>query len=228
MKIGLIKHIQMVFKALNIESTFNVFDCEIDNLPEWAIGLSHPFKYLVTSSALEKKDKLSFFLSKEIQIYGNMIYWYEGECISLNKQSESLEKKSEPINTSNLCDVRFLKTKTRLPIWLDNYIFNDLKAQYSPNHERFDFNLDLSESDILKYLGTYFPRSYGESFCIFDNLFQNKLYNAIFNAHDNVINIVVVGCGTGGDLLGLLTIITKYIMPTAYISHVPMTELWKC
>ena len=84
--------------------------------------------------------------------------------------SSECENLGENLTSSK---IKLLKTNTRLPIWLDDYIFKTLKAQYSPNHERFDFNLDLSESDILKYLGTYFPRSYGESFCIFDN-FKDK------------------------------------------------------
>ena len=210
MKSRLIKHIEMVFKALSIESSFDIFDCENDEMPHWTSVLSHEFKYFICSSAIEKKDKLSSFLGREISVCGNMIYWYDGDRISLIKNIVSSSESENFGENLTSINIKLLKTNTRLPIWLDDYIFKTLKAQYSPNHERFDFNLDLSESDILKYLGTYFPRSYGESFCIFDNLFQNKAYNTLFNLHDRVINIAVIGCGTGGDLLGILTVIEKY------------------
>ena len=211
MKSRLTKHIEMVFKALGIEHKFGVFDCENDVLPRWSTGLKHTYKYFICSNAIEQRDKLSVFLGKEIYVCGDIIYWYDGERI-LSVQDVEISNKIENFEEQSIFEnVKLLKTKTRLPIWLDDYIFKTLKAQYSPNHERFDFNLDLSETDILKYLGTYFPRSYGEAFCVFDNLFQNKAYYALFNGQENDINIVVIGCGTGGDLFGLLTVIEKYV-----------------
>ena len=67
----------------------------------------------------------------------------------------------------------------------------------------------MTEDENLKYLGTYFPRSYTESFCIFDNIFQNKNY-LNFLIEKQSLNILSVGCGTGGDLIGLLAVIEKY------------------
>ena len=49
------------------------------------------------------------------------------------------------------------------PEWLDNYIFNILKAKYSPDYIRFEYNLNLNKDEVLIYLGTYFPRSYIET-----------------------------------------------------------------
>lgn len=211
MKSRLTKHIEMVFKALGIEPNFDIFDCENDTLPDWSFELKHTYKYFICSNAVEKRDKLSSFLGKEICVFGNIIYWYEGERISYVQNFEDITKIENIEEKSIIENVKLLKTKTRLPIWLDDYIFKTLNAQHNPNFERFDFNLDLSETDILKYLGTYFPRSYGEAFCIFDNLFQNKAYNTLFNRQNEDINIAVIGCGTGGDLFGLLTVIEKYV-----------------
>lgn len=96
-----------------------------------------------------------------------------------------------------------------MPQWLDDFLFNHLKAEYAPDFQRFGCNLDLNEEENLKYLGTYFPRSYAESFCIFDNIFQNKQYQKKLSQKE-CLSILSIGCGTGGDLIGLITIIEKY------------------
>ena len=58
-------------------------------------------------------------------------------------------------------------------------------------------------------MGTYFPRSYGELFCIADNLMQNEviLKNALSKER---VRIFDFGCGTGGELIGLMTALVKY------------------
>lgn len=202
MKERLISHLNMVFQTLSIKSEIYVYDCSADTLPEWARHLSHPYRYFVCTPAIEDLVLLKKFLCKDIFVSDRMLYWYDGDAIEPTCTSKNIS------STGNVETLR-LKTNTRLPSWLDEYIFKTLHAQYAPNHERFDFNLDLTETDVLKYLGTYFPRSYAESFCIFDNLFRNKAYSSIFHI-DAPINIAAIGCGTGGDLMGLLTVIGKY------------------
>ena len=49
-----------------------------------------------------------------------------------------------------------------LPQWVDDLIFDELKAEYAPDHIRFEYNLNLDSKEVLTYLGTYFPRSYAE------------------------------------------------------------------
>lgn len=102
-----------------------------------------------------------------------------------------------------------LKTNTQLPDYLEHYVFDELKAQYTPDFERAKNNLYSEHSDNLKYLGTYFPRSYAETFCIFDNLFQNQIIKQTYELKQTV-KILSVGCGTGGDTIGLLTAINKH------------------
>ena len=94
-----------------------------------------------------------------------------------------------------------LKTNTRLPDYLERYIFDKLNAQYAPDFERAKNNLYSEHSDNLKYLGTYFPRSYGETFCIFDSLFKNQSIKQTYELKQTV-NILSIGCGMGGDTLG--------------------------
>lgn len=206
MKDRLVSHLNMVFKALSIESASEVYDCTFDKLPDWACHLSHSYRYFVCTSAVDKLDILKKFLGKDINVLGDMLYWYDGDAIETIEPIAIITNTAQ--HTHSIVETQ-LKSSTRLPSWLDDFIFKTLHAEYAPNHERFDYNLDLSETDIRKYLGTYFPRSYAESFCIFDNLFRNVGYAGEFLS-DSPINIAVIGCGTGGDLMGLLTVISKY------------------
>ncbi len=94
-----------------------------------------------------------------------------------------------------------------LPQWLDDYIFNQLKANYCPSNADMTV-IDWDKSNVLNYLGTYFPRSYAEAYCIFSEYFkqhlaewQNREYISTFD----------FGCGTGGEIIGLLTAIEKHL-----------------
>lgn len=103
-----------------------------------------------------------------------------------------------------------LEFSTTLPEWLDTFIFDELGANYAPDFVRYEFNLDLTKEEVKTYLGTYFPRSYTESYCIFDNLFSNPNYYSIMQ-QKSVISILDFGSGTGGEIIGLLTILSKYL-----------------
>lgn len=205
MKDRIVSHLNMVFQVLAIESTFEVYDCTLDKLPEWTNSVPLPYRYLICAPIVEQLSLLKKFLGKEIYVLGNMLYWYDGDAIEPIKSVVVNNINQEVSSIVNLQ----LKSFTRLPSWLDDFIFKQLHAEYAPNHKRFDYNLDLSEPDVLKYLGTYFPRSYAESFCIFDNLFKNEGFSKEFNIN-TPINIASIGCGTGGDLMGLLVVISKY------------------
>lgn len=117
--------------------------------------------------------------------------------------------------------VSFRESKTELPAWLDDYIFHRLGASYDRNPEEAQYNLDSDEPKVKKYLGTYFPRSYCEAFCIFGNIFGNGCYmNSLKDelVSSNEINILDIGCGTGGEIIGLLDAIRKYLPSTARIN----------
>ena len=68
--------------------------------------------------------------------------------------------------------------------------------------------LEWDFDDIKKYLGTYFPRSYAESFCIFSNFFSKEKY-----VYENCqeLSIFDFGCGTGGELIGFIIAVTKHL-----------------
>lgn len=205
MKNVLTRHIGEIFNSLGLTSSFEVFDCCNDKLPQWTKNIQLTHEYIVCCQDKSFKQRLQAFIGKDILENGKYLYWFEGERI--------IEPDSSQINEQFIIEedekIEYLKTDTRLPAIIDDFIFNNLKAIYAPDFQRFEYNLDLTGEEIRKYLGTYFPRSYAESFCIFDNIFQNDVYQKII-ADVKTLSILSVGCGTGGDIIGLITAIEKH------------------
>src|SRR5690554_3716276 len=198
MKQELEKHIKNIFDSLGINSPFEVYDCNIDTLPEWTKNIELTNEFIVCCKDFLIQDRLQVFTGKKSFENGNQFYWFEGDSIS------TINLITENDLNFEINKIEFLKTETRLPAFLDDFIFNRLNAIYAPDFQRFEYNLDLTGEEILKYLGTYFPRSYAESFCIFDNIFQNIAYHQIIS-NKTYLNILSIGSGTGGDIIGLLT-----------------------
>ncbi len=96
-----------------------------------------------------------------------------------------------------------MEASVTLPEWLDNYIFNELGASYCPTHLPNMTVIDWDRKEILKYLGTYFPRSYAESYCIFTDYFTVNMTNY---KDKEELSIFDFGCGTGGEIIGLLMV----------------------
>lgn len=94
---------------------------------------------------------------------------------------------------------------TRMPQWLDEYIFTNLKANYCCSNSNMTV-IDWDKKNVLNYLGTYFPRSYAESYCIFQDYFQQEQTDW---GNKNSISIFDFGCGTGGEIIGLLMAISE-------------------
>ena len=99
-----------------------------------------------------------------------------------------------------------MQNSVTLPQWLDHLIFEELGAKYCRSNSDMTV-IDWDKNDVLNYLGTYFPRSYAESFCIFSEFFKTNLEQF---ADKEEISIFDFGCGTGGEIFGFLGAITKY------------------
>lgn len=74
----------------------------------------------------------------------------------------------------------------------------------SPDSDKARFNLENTPEQNRVYLGTYFPRTVLESLCVFTHLFESV--PAVRDAFGNKrrIRVLDYGCGTGGELIGLL------------------------
>ena len=99
----------------------------------------------------------------------------------------------------------FMIDSVSLPKWLDDYIFNQLKAYYCPSNSDMTV-IDWDKSNVLNYLGTYFPRSYAEAYCIFSEYFKQHLKEW---QNRESVSVFDFGCGTGGEIIGLLTAIEE-------------------
>lgn len=91
----------------------------------------------------------------------------------------------------------------QLPEWLDDIIYNEFGAVYEPRPQDVEYNPDQQFEFVQLYLGTYFPRSYAEAYCIMSRLFDNPLYKQELSMLEE-INILDFCCGTGGEIVGLI------------------------
>lgn len=154
----------------------------------------------------DEKYRLKRFLNKEIfTISDKSFFWQSGDYLDyLSCEPICLEDKS-------LCELRNdFKSRFTLPEWIDDVIFNKLGAKYSPDHIKFEYNLNLNKDEVLAYLGTYFPRSYAEVYILFKELLVNSNYKSIIGAKKS-ISVLDLGCGTGGDIIGLLSFIDRFL-----------------
>ena len=92
-----------------------------------------------------------------------------------------------------------------LPLWLDDYIFNRLGATYCCSRSNMSV-IDWNNVDVLNYLGTYFPRSFVESYSIFTSFLKK---HAVIYDCKKELSIFDFGCGTGGEIIGLLLALSE-------------------
>lgn len=90
-------------------------------------------------------------------------------------------------------------TTKELPEWLDRLIYVESGAWYDPYKRGFSAR-EFDEQETLRYLGTYFPRSYAESYCVFSDYFQR----AQSLSERRLLRVFDFACGCGGEILGLL------------------------
>jgi hypothetical protein len=102
-----------------------------------------------------------------------------------------------------------MHTNYNIPQWLDNYIFGNLGAVINRNHAKVTRNVNNSHQDNLEYLGTYFPRTYAEISTVMGKLYNETNYFQLEEIKNKrSLNILSVGCGTGGEVIGLIDSLT--------------------
>ena len=107
-----------------------------------------------------------------------------------------------------------MQNKIILPQWLDDLIYKQLGAKYCRSNTDMTV-IDWDKNDVLNYLGTYFPRSYAESYCIFSEFFT---YRPQQFSDKKELRILDFGCGTGGEIVGLLQNIESFYPQATHIS----------
>ena len=206
-------YISLIQQAVLPGIAYCIYDCT-ESVPyvDFDISQKYLVKVLIDPQERTAKD-LSSFVHQRVYWGLNCLYWTFGETIPTIKHT--LE---ESAPDSGLV---FRNSSTILAPWLDSFIFDKLGASYDPRYNRFAFNDDLTEEEALIYLGTYFPRSYAEHFLIFENLFSNPVFRSKLEAKRH-LSVFSIGAGTGGDIIGLLTAIDKFLPPSIGITLIAM------
>ena len=94
-----------------------------------------------------------------------------------------------------------------LPKWIDDLIFEVLSAKYSKKNKDLVV-LEWEKDEILCYLGTYFPRSFAESY----RIFSSYLFKYKHQYQDNTsISLFDFGCGTGGEIVGFIVAVSEIL-----------------
>ncbi len=198
--------IQVLSALLRCECHVEVCEATLANMPNADFPLSRYIVFAQHDNISSEAQRIEKFIHKKVRVIDqHNICWGDENTKTVTESRPNIGYDSGHVDTK----VRFRKSRTVLPQWLDDYIFDELSAVYSPEHTRFEYNLDLNEDEVKVYLGTYFPRSYAEAFCIVDNLFLNEKLENVF-AVGRDIRILDFCAGTGGELVGLLTAIDKY------------------
>ena len=172
--------------------------------PSFKEQIMHEFVVLLKGQiAHTQEERLRKFLQKDlVRMSDCALFWQTGEYIG-SQPEETIGNNSGAERTTKFPSNNNHTSKS-LPDWLDKYLFSDLGAKYSPDHSRFEYNLNLNKDEIKVYLGTYFPRSYVEVNSIFEEFSFNSNYVSLVGSRSSV-SILDLGCGTGGDVFGVLS-----------------------
>lgn len=94
-----------------------------------------------------------------------------------------------------------------VPSTFDDYIAACHGTEYRPDANRVNNNLHAVTHEAHWYLGNYFPRSFVESFCIYDYVLSHCLDEV--RAGKDTLTICDVGVGSGGATYGLIWALRK-------------------
>lgn len=118
-----------------------------------------------------------------------------------------LDSKADAIKQINVKPIEKTPVCMQLPEWIDNLIYGELGAIYC--RSCCDMTVvDWNHTEIKKYLGTYFPRSYVESFCLYSDYF--KVHFEEYKSR-RILSVFDFGSGTGGEIFGFLDAVERIL-----------------
>lgn len=205
-----------VLPVLNITESHSLLVVHYSDY-ERIMGLPLPFKseYIailqIANAKLYANTLERLFHKDVVTLSDKALVWGEGEFVTNRyvQGTKVFEYQLSPSPTKTIrSEISGSANSFILPIWLDKYIFQSLGGKYKPAHERFSYNLDLDKAEAKIYLGTYFPRSFAESLLVFDTLLQSENLRSIIVAKKR-LNILDFGCGSGGEIFGMLEALEK-------------------
>ncbi len=155
-------------------------------------------------SDCSNRERFSFLGHPLVQnALGLSLCEIEQELFKINNDIVVRLSSEEIKKNHSLNEIFSIPLIQKMPEYIEHKIFDDLEGRYDPRYGEAISNLENDENDNKAYLGTYFPRSFVESYNIMNSLMNIKdLESALFNR--NEINILDVGSGTGGNIMGLL------------------------
>lgn len=110
-----------------------------------------------------------------------------------------------------------------VPPVFDAYITAQLGTEYRPDANRVNNNLHAVAHDAHWYLGNYFPRSFVETFCIYDYVLSKCLDEV--RAGKDTLTICDVGIGSGGATYGLIWALCKRLRGDASFKKITVYGL---
>ncbi|MDO4801004.1 MAG: hypothetical protein Q4A15_02440, partial [Prevotellaceae bacterium] len=164
---------------------------------EHNVSLLKDYIVTITTNDLDRAENmLSSVCNFAINKLGGLLF--------LEADSSDISSIKMALNGLRSSHLEVVNVKQTLPDWLDQFIYDDLNGVYCKSNKDMVV-IDWGKDDVLKYLGTYFPRSYTEAYCIVSqyldiaNPFSEKTELSLFD----------FGCGTGGEIIGTITAIIE-------------------
>lgn len=169
------------------ENNIKEYDENYDNNLTYILELLGHIFYSISNISL-----IGAGIDKKISRFKNVI----DELTNIfDRFIEDVELRGRPIRDRILT--------LHLPHFLDEYIFEELEAEYVHDCKGVTQNIDNNAKKNVDYLGTYFPRSYAESYLVFNDILTSRIIKDAFVTKKS-IRILSVGSGTGADISGVI------------------------
>lgn len=174
--------------------------CGKDNATELPVSIDGDWDYVIelkykgdAKRALSAVNEYCSWQYTHPYVSGDVIVWRFPEA-----NAEKNEMTESPVT---LQGIGFL------PPAIEEFILEHPYARYSPDALTASSNLNADMQRVQWYLGNYFPRSFCETFAIFDYIFAKRCDEMKI---DDKLSILDVGIGSGGATCGLIWALRKW------------------